>query len=119
MNPFDAHAQLMGQYQTILAEPANGGQQGDVIVYAGAKITAVISDFKIDDLVRLAGGVSPRMTGQAIVQKSAVPRTVQFKVGQNLTVTQVGGSVRNCQIESLDDVFTEFRLNLWDMAQNA
>jgi hypothetical protein len=118
MNPFEEHADNMVDYQVELAEPINGFI-GDFVVYAGAQIVAVVGHFVVHQVL-VAGGFSPRLIGQAIIQKSALAGSaVNFATGQKLTVKQVGGSIRQCQIESIEDTFTEWRLNLWDKNESA
>ena len=57
--------------------------------------------------------------GQAIIRKALLPAGTVFKTGHALIVTQAGGSVRTCQIEDIEDTFTELRLNLWDKNEGA
>jgi hypothetical protein len=117
MNPFSEHAANMEDYEKTLDEPVNN-QVGDWIVYGGSRFKAVVSHF-VQRQVLVAGGFSPRLTAQAIVQKKNVPSTLVFKTGQSITAYQVGGSIHRCQIESAEDTFLEWRINLWDLGQGA
>lgn len=117
-NPFKFFSNLMTQYQGLLDTPIEGLETADWVIYAGAKIKAVIGAFEFREIIT-PGGLSPRLYGQAIIQKANLPRTVKFSTGQKLQAYQVGGTVKNCQIESVEDDFLEIRLNLWHQAQNA
>ena len=127
MNPFQEHANNMAAYETELAEPING-VVGNSIQYPLAvtgvpspsttTYPATVGHFMIKQVL-MAGGLSPRLVGQAIVRKSVLKPGVVFKTGQRLLAAQVGGSNRLCQIEEIEDTFTEYRLNLWDISQSA
>jgi len=112
MNPFEAHSNNMAAYESMLAEPV-AGATGNSIVYGAAEFPAVVGHFVVRQVL-VNGGLSPRLIGQAIIQKAHVPKAVIFKTGQLLVVKQIGGSVRRCSIEEVEDTFLEFRLNLWD-----
>ena len=118
-NPFDVHSQLMAQYQEMLAPQVNG-MDGNYVIYAGNQYPAVVSHFQVQQMLAPnGGGFTPMLMGQAIIQKNILPAGINFRSGQFITAAQVGGSVRQCQIESVDDEFGEYRLNLWDKSQKA
>lgn len=125
-NPFQEHADNMEAYEEFLSDPING-KTGNTIEcglfnkngrVASAVYPATVGRFVVQQILG-AGGFSPRLMGQAIVRKSVLPDGTYFKTGQQLTVSQVGGSVRGCQVEDIEDTFTEWRLNLWDKNQGA
>lgn len=127
MNPFQAHADNMAAYEIELEQPI-AGMVGNSINAAlwnsngktnpAANYPATISRFEIKQVFG-NGGFSPRLMGQAIVRKSVLPAGTYFRTGDRLTAVQSGGSVRSCQIEDIEDQFTEYRLNLWDVNQGA
>lgn len=128
MNPFQAHAENMAAYEEVLAEPVPGvtspapSIEGEVFTANGAVASdvypATVGHFILEQVL-VPGGFSPRLMGQAIVRKAVLPAGAFFKTGRKFTVCQVGGSVRRCQVESIEDTFTEWRLNLWDQSQGA
>jgi len=83
-----------------------------------AQYPATIGQFVVQQVLK-DGGFSPRLMGQAILRKSILPAGTYFKTGQKITATQAGGSVRSCQVDSIEDTFTEWRLNLWDVNEKA
>ena len=117
MNPFQEHSLNMQDYEITLADPVNN-VVGDYIVYGGSKFTAVVSRFE-QRQVLVAGGFTPRFLAQVIVQKKNVPTTTVFKTGQAVTAYQVGGGIHKCQVESVEDTFLEWRINLWDIGERA
>lgn len=125
-NPFQEHADNMEAYEEILAEPINGvvGNFIECTLFnangavPSAQYVATVGQFIVRQVLG-AGGFSPRLMGQAIVRKTVLPAGTYFKTGQKLKVTQVGGSIRQCQVEDIEDTFTEWRLNLWDVNQAA
>lgn len=129
-NPFEEHSNHMADYEGMLADPVTG-----VTSAAGCSITcalfiagaasvasatypAIVGHFIVRQALK-AGGFSPQLMGQAIVRKNALPAGATFRSGQKLTVAQVGGSIRQCQVEDIEDTFTEWRLNLWDTNEKA
>lgn len=119
MNPFLEHAANMADYQTQLAQPIDNDTEEFVQFLGGGKVVAVVSHFEVRQVLLSSGGMSPRLTAQAIIQKSALPKSFIPKSGNKLMVKQVGSAVRSCQIEFVDDEFTEWRLELWDVAEKA
>ena len=117
MNPFQEHAENMEAYEVMMAEPIEG-KSGGSVQYLGKDIPATVGRFIVRQ-VFVGAGFSPRLMGQAIVRKAVVPENIVFYTGQQLTVTQVGGSIRECMIDDIEDTFTEWRLNLWDKNEAA
>lgn len=127
MNPFAAHAANMVAYQEMCSEPVNGAA-GNTIQYpvsnagavAGATKTfaATVGHFVVRQ-VYVGNGFSPRLVGQAIIQKNILPAGTDFHTGQFLIATQIGGATYVCQIQDIEDTYAEFRLNLWAQNQGA
>lgn len=125
-NPFEEHAQNMKAYEYMLAVPIDTvvGNFIECALFTAAgpvaskQYVATIGQFVLRQVL-VAGGFSPRLMGQAIIRKSTLPAKTYFKTGQELKATQVGGSIHQCQIESIEDTFTEWRLNLWSKNQSA
>jgi hypothetical protein len=126
MNPFQAHTDNMAAYEAMLSEPI-AGKTGNTIAcalykagvaVASAVYPATVGQFVVRQVL-VAGGFSPRLVGQAIVRKSVLPEGAYFKTGQKLTVVQVDGTVRRCQVDEIEDPATEWRLNLWAENQAA
>ena len=127
MNPFEQHADNMRSYEELLAIPI-GDKPAPSVQYpldAGGRVTAgtktyaaTVGQFVIRQVLS-NGGFSPRLMGQAIIRKSLLPDGTAFHTGHKLIATQAGGSVRVCQIDDIEDTFTEWRLNLWDVNQGA
>lgn len=117
MNPYAVHSSAHQMLQQILAEPI-AGQTGGWILYAGAKYPARISPFNVRQVLK-EGGFSPMTLGTAIVSKSDLPAGINFKSGDYVTAVAPGGQSRDCQIEAMDDLITEFGLTLWDKNQSA
>jgi hypothetical protein len=65
-----------------------------------------------------AGGFSPRLMAEVIVQKDIVT-DLRFRVGQSLTAVQVGGESHDCQIKEIGGTFTEWRLQVVDVNEGA
>ena len=128
MNPFEEHANNMALYEQECAEPVTGISTTPSVQYpvdgggqptsATATYAATIGHFMVEQILT-QNGFSPKLMGQAIIRKSLLPVGTSFATGQKLIATQVGGSVRSCQIDSIEDTFTEWRLNLWDNNQGA
>ena len=125
-NPFSEHAQNMEEYENMLSAPIAGGVGNFVtcalFTAAGAvaekQYPATVGQFTVQGVLK-DGGFSPRLMGQVIIRKSILPAGTYFKTGQKITATQAGGSVRACQVETIEDTFTEWRLNLWDVNEKA
>ena len=127
MNPFQEHAANMEAYESELSEPING-TTGNTISFpldlngnaidSTNEYPATIGEFVVKQVL-IEGGFSPRLMGQAIVRKSVLPPGAAFLSGQLLIAKQIGGSVRTCMVQEVEDVFTEWRLNLWDQNQGA
>jgi len=128
MNPFEEHAGNMALYEQECAEPVTDVSTSPSVQYPldvsgnpttkTAAYAATVGQFTIQQILTQTG-FSPKLMGQAIIRKSLLPSGTKFATGQKLIATQVGGSVRVCQIESIEDTFTEWRLNLWDTNQGA
>jgi hypothetical protein len=130
VNPFDEHAANMAGLEAIYAQPTANGATGNYILaaltlangqtVATAQYPATVGHFVVQQVLTSGGGgFTPRLMGQVVVRKNVLPATAQFHTGDQLTVAQVGGSVRKCQVENVEDTFTEWRLNLWDTSQFA
>ena len=127
MNPLQQHADSMAAYEAMLAEPIAGSpapsiqyplDNSGLPTEATKTYPATVGHFIVRQVLT-NGGFSPRLMGQAIVRKAGLPPGTVFHTGQLLIVTQAGGSVRTCQIEDIEDTFTEWRLNLWDKNEGA
>ena len=103
MNPFEEHAQNMLAYEGLLAEPINGVTGNTIttglFISGGARVAtavypATVGHFMVRQVLGV-GGFSPRLIGQAIVRKEALPAGAYFTSGQIMDVAQVGGSVRH------------------------
>ena len=128
MNPFAEHADNMDSYEQECSEPIHGVSTSPSVQYpvdgsgnptATTKTyVATVGQFMVQQILG-SGGFSPQLRGQAIIRKILLPAGTVFHTGQMIVATQVGGSVRVCQIQDIEDTFTEWRLNLWDQNQGA
>lgn len=111
--------------QAILAEPIHGQTGGSILyVPTGAVYPARVSPFQMQQIL-VAGGLSPMRLGTVIVSKSDLPDGITgdpdtaFAVGTFITATMPGGQRHVCEVYSVDDEITEFKLTLWDKNQRA
>ena len=126
INPLAEQDANMAEYENLLAEAMDdvAGNFINCAVWvsggsvAAAQYPATVGHFVVRQILG-PGGFSPRLMGQAIVRKANLPDGAFFKTGDKLTVTQAGGSVRACQVEDIEDTYTEWRINLWDVNQGA
>ena len=111
----------MADYQSILAPPVTSPTSQatpNTVTYSGTAYPAIVGDFSLSPVLG-PGGFSPHLVAEAIIQKSALPNTVNFRKGESVLVNQVGGSSRACRISAVQDVFTEYRLTLIDANESA
>lgn len=116
-SPFEAHDRNEALWDATMAETVNG-KPGASVVFGGKTYPASVGPFFIKQIFQ-GGGFSPRLTGQAIVRKANLPALPAKFVGQQMLVNQPGGSSRTCQISDVEDTYTEWRINLWDVSQGA
>ena len=118
-NPFEVHNHFQALYEKRLAVPIDG-RAGNFITYLNEQYPATISPFRVMQRLKPdGGGFQSFLTGQAIVRKEVLPAGTVFKSGYRLSATQVNGSTRDCQVDSVEDTMTEWRLNLWDVNYKA
>ena len=120
MNPFQQHAENMKAYEQILAEPLTANDQVNSVDYRGRNIVATVGPFMEQQVLKADGGGFQRvLMAEVIIQKTAVPAATDFKTGQWITVNQLGGTSRKCRVDSVQDTYTEFRVNVIDASQGA
>lgn len=127
MNPFAEHNLNQQAYEQMLSEPVNNAA-GNFISYpldgtgrptaTTAQYPATVSTFADRDVFGPAGFVR-RLVADVIVRKEVLPNGTRFRMGQLLQATAVGGASRVCEVQDVEDTYTEWRLTLWDRNQNA
>ncbi len=118
-NPFSAHDDNQKAYEAMMSEPvspADGGG-GGWIKYAGSdEIVATVGPFMVQDVLE-GGGFVRKMMAQVIVRKAVLPEGMSFFSSNPITVKEIGGTVRACKIHTTQDVFTEWRLDVFALNQ--
>jgi hypothetical protein len=134
-NDFQAHADCLRDYQSIMVDnvaptaPGAYNAPGTVVygaftpgapaVNQGKVYNAIILPIQEHQLPRQSGGgLVPTLLCTCSVLKSDLPVATVFKTGQYIYVNPVWSYQRFCQIFSIEDCFTSWKLTVFDVSQN-
>ena len=112
MNPYDAHAQSLSQLQAEVT--------GSVLYGSTTPIPANVGIFDQQQVLDPKGGGMKVFTlATVIINKADLPPNTVLKTYQPITVAGYASPARSCKIFSISDMFTAWKLTVWDINQNA